>query len=205
VIVLNEVVCHYHKDRSAVKKCEDCGVSICLDCSRIYSITHSGDENSHSYTEKKDVCFPCYCNRIEQTGAGGFLFMIFFGLVFAGIAFGMTTMVGGFAPPIFSLVTILFVVVGLSFSGKGIKELIQLPEKKEQIRREREEFFRNLSSSDFQQYKRPEIENPPTARFRSIPKNGVFYCQQCGGKIAENARFCPYCGDSTDDERAIMK
>lgn len=46
---------------------------------------------------------------------------------------------------------------------------------------------------------RPE-DDPSITPIREIHKKRVLMCTQCGEKLSDDDRFCPSCGDPTDDE-----
>lgn len=199
---MGEIHCFYHHDITAASKCEHCGKSICLDCVRIDKIRHSGGKHSSGYTERLELCAPCHYDRIENTGIGGFLFLILFGIVFGLVPLTSILSSPG-VPGIFFLFISVFVIAGFGLAIKGIKDILELPKKKEEAKKEKELFFNSL------QHTRAEIpmkpaKNNQSPSFSVVKQGSTFFCQQCGGKVSNDASFCPHCGDSTMDEKKLM-
>ena len=54
--------CHYHPNRDAITKCEQCGKLICIECKMIFRKQHSAGTSEHRtyYVTQHEVCPPCF-------------------------------------------------------------------------------------------------------------------------------------------------
>ena len=200
---MGEIHCYYHHDITAVNKCEQCGKSICLDCVRISKVRHSGGRHSSGYTEKFELCAPCHFDRIQNTGIGMHLFLILFGSVFA--LFPLISILSFPGVPGIALLFIsVFVFAGIGVAYKGLKGILELPRKKEEARQEKELFLNSLQQTRVEIPVESSSPNP-TSSFSPVKgESGTFFCQQCGKTVSKDAAFCSHCGDSTEDEKALM-
>ena len=194
---MSKITCVYHPDREANLTCEDCNKPICLECERTFRIRHSGNDHHRGYVEKYRICPLCNNERIQKQTIFGPVFMMIFGLVFAGFPVGMMSMIGGSLPPFIYLFLSIFIIAGLGVFGGGIKALHDLPQQKQKSEQETQAFLMNVHQT--------HGKHPELPRTIVVSKQEGFFCQQCGNKVSLDALFCPNCGDPTTDERELLE
>lgn len=171
--------CHFHQARNAISKCEDCGKLLCIECKQNYTqIHHSGTgDNKHVFYTQHELCPPCFYDRkIKDLNPRQFLIPIMMGvlLVCVGLPIFIIMMMIALLP-----FSIILVIIGVVLIVYGKKKRSSAPQKINQLKAEKEDFYKLISSLEFEQ----------------ISLNlGYKICPNCDSKEDLNTQYCSECG-----------
>ncbi len=209
--MVSQVTCYYHPEVVATDKCDRCRRPICLNDVMKYEKryrTGSGTSHHHhhSYSVIYTYCPLCYADVVEKEYSiaanifklGVAVFAFFFILIFFNIFGTFFSGFGGvfpfmfFFPVIFMLVPIiiiLIIVYDVAVVG---------PRKLKVAQQTRANFLRSLNRSSS-----IAVEKEPLTINQQSISNLV--CFECGAPLEPTDKFCPNCGDPTDEERQTLK
>ncbi|MBN2157106.1 MAG: zinc-ribbon domain-containing protein [Candidatus Lokiarchaeota archaeon] len=186
---MGELNCYFHKDRTAVSKCDTCGKCICLEC------RYERESGSHSHSTEYVMCPLCYADVLENNenydgiiGAifGCFVFVIFFAITISAIdsvsSFGSSihespTWEKG---PLIAFVVIFVIAVSAIVVYQVVKKDTEPNKQAEAIRAKAKKALEE--SKNIQGGIKSEKSHSPV------------YCSFCGAPIQPYATTCEYCG-----------
>ena len=144
--------CDYHPENESISKCEFCGKFICVECKMIYKhryTTTGGRGGSIPHCKTYETCPPCYYdNMIEDVESPDKTFCpICSGLIWI-IVLTVILFSSDFAYTSDALMAIIFFIfIGILVMTYGIVNLFKVPEKKDWLRKKKEEFLDSINSS----------------------------------------------------------
>lgn len=183
--------CYYHPEREAQSKCEKCGKLICLECKRVFNVTHGVDESR--YSTRHEFCQICYFDRGLKTAkhsSTGCIICIIMDTLMIVLTIVIPYSMGFydiefFKPAIYIPVIILSIGLIIAIILFLYMKFIYGPKKVVEITTQKENYLRSLKYPS----KEKEII-PPSKRF----------CHECGNQIDSNVSICPHCGNDMDEK-----
>ena len=200
-------VCYYHEDHEAIGHCENCNRLICFECNLTHRVRYSGGRYSSGYVEKFAFCPICKYSLDEKFSLFGFIFTTLFFSIFIAVGILVLFVMG--SPPEIGVIlfSALFIAIpSIMFLVLLDNAFISGPKKRAEATRKKNEFANSVGLDEYYKKMGAGSEIAYSNRPKSIIINKKsFHCNQCGTLLDKKARFCPTCGDSTQDELEMMR
>jgi hypothetical protein len=182
---MSDIKCYYHKNRTAVDKCEECGKYLCVECKQNISHAHtrSSGKTSSTYYTHHILCPDCAVQDIgKQNNPIGGVFTCLIFIIFVIVVTSVSSSDGFGIPPFF--------IGWLAFMGIILlcsmlyKFAIKAPEEKKKAVEIQKKAHQALKISKDDEKKDDEVKKEQIA----------LYCKFCGAPIDENSQSCKFCG-----------
>ncbi len=200
-----QVTCEYHPEVVATDKCDRCRRPICLNDVMKYEVRREvGDDSSSYFYQIYNLCPLCYSMALEAEYSlkanifKGSIALILFFIVAASLLF-FSNVLSEFEAPIFFLgLTAILSVFSIIALAILYDIFVVGPKKVKKAQQIRENFLRSINWHKNHAKEKASIDS---SNFTTM----TLECFECGTPLDRTDKFCPNCGDPTDEERIGLK